>query len=126
MTDYLAKELNVDSAQIRTTLLKPAMSVPENAFSKAKSLSIWPPGIRVREYVFNHRGNTVSISKEIFLSKQSSHTAKERTTTRESVEIIEVDETRTQLEPTATAHIQYADRTNLIQLTEEAATPLTE
>lgn len=88
LNNYLSKELEIDTSSIRTTLMNPAgitednvkflqfrISVPEANYSKVRSQSTWPVGVRIRDYVFNRRGGgkTTSVSKENFLLKGASY-----------------------------------------------------
>lgn len=122
LTNYLSNELQIDGSNIRTTSLKPAriaddqlrflqfrVSVPENVYNKVMAPETWPTGVRVRDYVFNSRGVSASVSKDNFLSKRTFHTSKEHPTVQSIAD-----------NPT-----QNTPREDLIQLAAETEMPTT-
>lgn len=84
ISNYLSKELNIDEAAIRVTLLKPSrineadtkfhqfrVSIPEAFYEGVRSPETWPIGVKIRDYVFHRRVGKYFVSKENFLSKRT-------------------------------------------------------
>lgn len=111
LTDYLSNEISVDASEIKTTLLKNAriadnemkflqfrISVPENMYNRVRASGTWPKGVQVRDYVFNRRGGSAAVSREIFLSKR---------TPQEHAHIASHPSLNPPTEPVSTADVAY-------------------
>lgn len=75
LSKFLSSKLNVSEHQIKITTLVPSsikpedirfmqfrISVPVNLYETIKSLSLWPPGVRIRDFVFKNK-KSVNVSK---------------------------------------------------------------
>jgi len=82
LVDYLRGKLHVVKEEINVSLLLPVartvndlsflqykVTIPKDKYGEIMCLKIWPPNIRVRDFVYKRR--ITGVSKQNFLSKES-------------------------------------------------------